>query len=90
MSFMNIKEKSLTIRLLIFIVGFVVLVTISAAIEVALKQFAGITIGGAIPKTILYMGPVILLGYWVGIWGGKKEVSTEVVERPPSDDKWTN
>ncbi len=90
MSAMNIKDKSLTIRLLIFCVGFVVLVAISTTIELELRQLFGITIVGAIPKTILYMGPVVILGYWACIWGGKKDASTEVVKTSPSDDKWTN
>ena len=85
---MAIKEKSIYLRIFLFIFGAIVLTIVAVIIEDILRVDAGIVIGGAIPKLILYGVPIILLGKWLGIWKSK-HVDTKIERNDkPSDDKW--
>ena len=85
---MTIKEKSIYLRIFLFCIGTIMLTTVAVTIEVLLREGAGIVIGGAIPKLLLYGIPIILLGNWLGIWKSKKGDTAIERNDKPSDDKW--
>jgi hypothetical protein len=85
---MEMKERNVLVRVLALFLGVIVIAAIAEILKLALNQFEGITIGGAVPAVILYGLPLIALMSWLGFAGGKKDTSNEP-EPQPSSEKWT-
>lgn len=84
---MDIRERPVYVRVAIFFIGMSIWFLIAAGIELLLRRYLGIYPLGAVPKTVLYILPVNLIGYRLGFFGKKK---LDRLQEPPSDDKWTN
>ena len=85
---MNIKDRNIFLRLLILFFGLILIAAIAEAIKLALKQFAGLTIGGAVPALLVYGLPLVVLMSWLGFFGKKDAKNNEPAPRP-SPEKWT-
>jgi len=68
---MQMKNRNIFIKILILFIGLILISAIAEAIKLALKQFAGLTIGGAVPAIILYGIPLIALMSWLGLFDRK-------------------
>jgi type VI protein secretion system component VasK len=82
---MAIKEKSIYLRMFLFFIGAFVLTIVAVIIEDILRMGAGIVFAGVIPKLLLYGVPIVLLGYWLGIWKSKRGDTTIEENDKPSN-----
>ena len=69
----------------LFFIGAIVLTIVAVIIEDILRMVAGIVFDGVIPKLLLYGVPIVLLGYWLGIW--KSNRGDTIIEK---NDKPSN
>ena len=69
----------------LFFIGAIVLSIVAVIIEDILRMVAGIVFNGAIPKLLLYGVPIVLLGYWLGIWKSNRGDTTIEENDKPSN-----